>query len=147
MSDTVLPEWVSELRDLTGYVDDLTDIARYVDTLTDFASDPVEFILGTVLTFLVGIVLRAGEFLIETVDSVWSPLVSVPSIVLSPLFAGGATIAVAIESVLMTINSAIVTVAAAAGPAAPIVIVVTWAVVAIAATRAINYALTVIKWI
>lgn len=138
---TWLPTWLAARRS------EIIALTAVSGTLTAFADNPREFILERVLGAIVDMFLRAAEFLIEQIGLVWAPLIDIPAAVLSPIFSAGAGLAGALSSVLLTINASVVTVASAAGPAAPLVVVTVYALLGIALTWALAAVLGVIKWI
>lgn len=97
-------------------------------TLLAFAENPQEFIIGTVLEALVGYVLSAGAVAVEAVASVWEPLLGLPQATFAPVFDAGGSILLSFQDFATSINTSLEGLAASAGPAAPIVIVLFWAV-------------------
>lgn len=131
MADIEWPDWLQDLRGLRPYIDELQE----------FAQDPTEYILEIVLTRFVNWILSGTEILISAIQAALSPLVSIPETVAEPLFAGGATIAGALSGIIGTINDTIVTISMAAGPASPLVVVVIWGLIFIAAGELVRRSL------
>ena len=121
-----IPSWIYELRDLIPFIDELQEFGR----------DPREFILEIVLERLVSLILSGTEVAIGAIQTALGPLADVPRAITAPLFMGGRAIGSALGGIIGVINGAIVTVASSAGPAGPLVVIVLWGAIFIAAIRA-----------
>lgn len=135
-----VPSWVRDLRPLLA----LTGV---VGTLEAIGEDPTGFILERVLGTFVGWILDGTTFLVGQINQAFAPLIGAPAAAGEPLLGAGGVVVGSISSVIMTVNDALVSVAGAAGPAAPFVIALTWAALAVASAAAIRYVLTVVQWI
>lgn len=139
--DIELPDWLHDLRDLRPYVDELED----------FAEGPTEYVLEIVLTRFVNWMLTGAEIVIGAIQTALSPLVDVPQTIADPLLAGGGAISGALAGVIGTLNDAIVSVSTAAGPAGPLVVIVIWGVIFIAAAEMVRRGLQslplVVPWL
>ena len=139
-----IPDWIYNLRPLLA----LTGV---VGTLEAIGENPTDFIMEVVLGTVVDWIFEATTIVIDAIQLSLSPLVSVPETIAEPLIAGGATIATALASVIGTVNDTIVTLSTAAGPAAPLVVVVVWGVIFVLAAEMIRSALRsvplVVPWL
>ena len=136
--DKAVPDGIQELT--SDQVDNLQELAGLgsdqVSNLVSFAVDPADFILGIVFSTIVGWILTGAAVFIEAIQTALSPLVDVPSTIASPLMSAGETVVEAMSSVIGTVDSAIVTASMAAGPAAPMVVVMAWGIIAVMAIAA-----------
>lgn len=126
----------SELTGLASAADSLMDLSSYASELSDFASSPATYIMEVILTTFVGWFLSGIGYLIEQIQLFFSPLLSLPSAVASPLMLGGGLLVSAISGLITTINDTVVSLSMLAGPAAPIVVLVFWGLIAIVAVDA-----------
>lgn len=124
-------EWVTGLKALVPLT----------GTLVAFASGPREFILdvvvGYILEVVVAGVLDAALAVMGAIGAVWEPLLIIPATAAGPFLDAGGAVASALAGVLLTVQGILVSVATAAGPFAPVVVVAFWAVIGVAAARAI----------
>ena len=116
-------------------------------TLKEFARDPRGYVLGIVLTFIVGGLLDGFAYLAGVVEEIWRQVTDSLVSAFDPLFAGGGTIAAAIAAGIRLINGALVEVVSVAGPAAPIVAMLFWVAVGIAVAFVIRRLIQVIPWV
>lgn len=152
-----IPDGLSDLigrRDaaiLTGFASAVAGASasssEIFGNLVAFGADPAGFILNVVLVAIVNLVLDAGAFVVGVVDEIWSLVAGIPALVFSPIFDTGAMLQASTVSVILSINEAVIAIAAGAGPAAPLVVIVTWVLVGLAITWTIYVVLAVVRWI
>lgn len=127
---SLLPDWVKKIAAVGGG-----------SALVALVVDPRAFILEHVLTFAVEQFLEAGAVVAGAFESVWLIVAEALVDAFDPVFSGGAMIASAIAGLLSTINAVLVDVVAVAGPVAPIIVMLIWAVVAIGVTLLVRWLL------
>lgn len=140
MADTVGPDFGSGGSDTTngdtGGGDDssLGGLLAYKDVLTTFAASPAGFILGAILSELLGgieaiisLFLDAIRFMFVGSDGVPSStgtlgIADVPVYMASLLGDAGSQLGAAVMTTTQTVTGALVDVAVASGPLAPVVL-------------------------
>lgn len=133
----VLPSWIWGLKPLVGFV----------GVLVAFASSPKAFILEYVLEYAVGLFLEGGAIVAGAFESIWVIVAESFVDAFDPLFTGGGMIAAAVSSVLSTINAVLVDVVSAAGPVAPILVMLAWVVIAIIALQIVRWLLLAVPYV
>lgn len=95
-------------------------------TLTAFATDPLGFMLERLLPWVVGGILDGWMMVLGAFGSAWEPVTTIPTTLSSPLVSAGGAILSPILRLIETLNDAIVGLAQAAGPFAPLVVAGIW---------------------
>lgn len=106
-----------------------------IENLVDFATSPFLFIIQL---FINRLILPAAEFGVQAIEYALGPIVDIPEYLGSPLYGAGTLIYELLAGIIMTINDAIVSMATVAGPAAPLVVIVFWAGIAVVASSALR---------
>lgn len=132
----LIPDWVKKIAALGGG-----------GVLVALVTDPREFILEHVLTFAVGLFLDAGAVIAGAFEAIWLIVAEALVDAFDPVFEGGAMIAGAIAGMLSTINAVLLDVVAGAGPVAPIIVMLVWAVVAIVVTLLVRWLLLTVPYV
>lgn len=108
-----LPSWVSDLRPLT----------RYVDTLVEFAKSPSTYIV----TFFIGFILDLWSAVLGYFESYLTTMAAIPeAAILRPILTAFGRPASAVVGAWESVGEVAFSVAPAAGPLAPVVVVMIW---------------------
>lgn len=100
-------------------------------TLVAFAEDPQEFILGILLETFIGGILNAGGILVEQLAAALEPIVAIPGMLAAPLLDAGALVVDPFVELFATVDAALTTTVAAAGPFAPVLVTLVYAIVVV----------------
>lgn len=115
-----LPEWVRNLRPLSQVAAALAGAAGF---LIAFAKDPVGFVVTVIRNFVVGAVLQAGAFVVETILAGFDIIVGALTFVQRRLVGAFAVVGVDILGVLTSLQRTLAGIVADAGPAGPVIAV------------------------
>lgn len=131
-TETVIPDSLEPLTDLSS---------NAIQNLVDFAEAPFLFLAEL---FIGRMILPAAEVAISAIQLAFDPLLQIPRMVAEPIITAYQAVFGAIGSAVMMLNDAVVTVSVVAGPAAPLVVLVFWGLIAITAMRALREAIKAI---
>lgn len=107
-------------------------------TIKAFTDDPLAFILGEILPWIVGGILDGWSTVLGAFLSAFEPLTTIPSTLADPLGTAGSAILGPIVGILETLNGALVGLAQASGPFAPLVVGGIWIGIGAVASYAIS---------
>jgi hypothetical protein len=133
--------------ELPGWLSALKVLVPFVSVLVAFASDPREFILEHVLTWVVDGTLSVGAYFAGVFEGIWSTLGTSLVDVFDPVFRGGDQILGGILGAIATVNGALTAVVSVAGPVAPILVTLFWAAIVLAVIYSIRIGLKAIPYV
>jgi hypothetical protein len=125
------PNWWSDIKDLAGYA----------NKLIEFAKDPDGFIISKVATAVLGGIVSATLFVMGFVMDILDPVVEAVIYLLAGVVNLFDPLRITIETAVTTYNGFVYEIAASAGPAAPLVVVLIWGITGWVITRLLLLAL------
>lgn len=133
--------------ELPGWISALKVLVPITSVLVAFASDPREFILEHVLTWVVDGTLSVGAYFAGVFEGIWLTLGTSLVDVFDPVFAGGGQILDGILGAIATVNGALTAVVSVAGPVAPILVTLFWAAIVLAVIYSIRIGIRAIPYV